>query len=66
MEDYEYLALLAKLAGANAANEYADRIVKEPYLWESRPEAMLKVRQEIGETLDRLSQLHTPKGSDAQ
>jgi len=27
--------------------------VKEPYLWESRPEVFLKVRQEMGEALDR-------------
>ena len=53
MEDYEYLALLAKLGGAKWADEYADRIVKKPYLWESQPEAFLKVRQELGEALDR-------------
>jgi glycosyl hydrolase family 123 len=56
MEDYEYLTLLAKLAGQKTANEYSDRIVKEPYLWESRPEVLLKVRLEIGEAIDRLSQ----------
>jgi hypothetical protein len=55
MEDYEYLALLAKLAGQQAADEYADRIVKKPYLWESRPAAFLKVRWDLGETLDRLA-----------
>ncbi len=53
MEDYEYLALLAKLDGRQSADGYADRIVKEPYLWESRPEVFLKVRQELGEALDR-------------
>lgn len=53
MEDYEYLALLAKLNGRQSADRYADRIVKEPYLWESRPEVFLKVRQEMGESLDR-------------
>ena len=55
MEDYEYLALLAKLSRSKAADEYADRIVKKPYLWESRPETFLKVRQELGEALDRLA-----------
>ena len=55
MEDYEYLALLAKLSGSKAADDYADRIVKKPYLWESRPETFLKVRQELGEALDRLA-----------
>jgi hypothetical protein len=53
MEDYEYLALLAKLEGRPAAAQYADRIVQKPYLWESRPEVFLKVRQELGEALDR-------------
>jgi hypothetical protein len=55
MEDYEYLALLAKLAGKHAADEQADRIVKKPYLWESRPASFLDVRRELGETLDRLT-----------
>jgi hypothetical protein len=53
MEDYEYLALFGKLKGRQAADEYVDRIVKEPYLWEARPEVFLKVRRELGEALDR-------------
>lgn len=53
MEDYEYLALLAKLKGRQAADQYVDRIVTEPYLWESRPDVFLKVRRELGEALDR-------------
>jgi hypothetical protein len=53
MEDYEYLALLARLDGRQAADQYADRIVQKAYLWESRPEVFLKVRQELGEALDR-------------
>ncbi|HLN02397.1 MAG TPA: glycoside hydrolase domain-containing protein [Bryobacteraceae bacterium] len=55
MQDYEYLSLLAKLGGAKCADEYADRIVKKPYLWESQPETFLNVRQELGEALDRLA-----------
>jgi hypothetical protein len=55
MEDYEYLALLAKLGGAKRADGYADRIVKKPYSWESQPETFLKVRQELGEALDGLA-----------
>ncbi len=55
MEDYEYLALLAKRSGSTAAGEYADRVVTMPYLWESRPEVFLKVRRELGATLDRLA-----------
>jgi hypothetical protein len=53
MEDYEYLALLAKLEGRQSADRYADEIVKAPYLWETRPEVFLKVRQNLGESLDR-------------
>jgi len=53
MEDYEYLALLAKLDGTQSTGQYVDRIVKKPYLWESRPEFFLKVRQDLGEALDR-------------
>jgi hypothetical protein len=53
MEDYEYLALLAKLEGPQSAGQYADLIVKKPYLWESRPDVFLKVRQNLGESLDR-------------
>ncbi len=55
MEDYEYLSLLAKLGGMKLADQFADRIVKKPYLWESQPETFLKVRQEMGEALDRLA-----------
>jgi len=53
MEDYEYLALLARLDGRRAADRFADRIVQKSYLWESRPEVFLQVRKELGESLDR-------------
>ena len=53
MEDYEYLALLAKLAGRQSADQYAERIVKKTYSWESRPEVFLKVRRDLGEALDQ-------------
>jgi hypothetical protein len=55
MEDYEYLALLAKLKGQNAADEFAGRIVQNTWRWESRPEVFLQVRRELGETLNRLA-----------
>jgi hypothetical protein len=55
MEDYEYLALLARLSGSKAADEYADRIVVKTYRWESRPEPFLNVRRELGEELHRLA-----------
>jgi hypothetical protein len=65
MEDYEYLALLAKLKGRNAADEYAGRIVQKTWRWESRPEEFLRVRQELGETLNRLAASHA-SGIDAK
>src|ERR1700680_3681459 len=65
-EDYEYLALLDKLAGTKAADEFADRIVKKAYLWDSRPEVFLRVRIELGEKLDRLTRLELGRRSDAQ
>jgi Domain of unknown function (DUF4091) len=61
MEDYEYLALLAKLKGQNAADEFADRIVQNPWTSESRSEVFLEVRRELGETLNRLATDH-PEG----
>lgn len=66
MEDYEYLALLAKLKGRNAADEFAGRIVQNTWRWESRPEVFLKVRQELGETLNRLAASRPAGGPDAQ
>lgn len=56
MEDYEYLAMLEKLRGRDAAAQFANRIVAAPYRWESRSENFLKVRRELGETLNRLTQ----------
>lgn len=53
LEDYEYLALLSRLDGRSAADQFADRIVQKSYLWESRPEVFMKVRQDLGEALDR-------------
>jgi len=66
MEDYEYLALLAKLEGQSAADKYANRIVQNTYRWESRPEVFLQVRQELGETLNRLTAAHLRGTTDAQ
>jgi hypothetical protein len=53
MEDYEYLAMLARLEDRKSADQFADKIVKKPYLWESRPDVFLKARQDLGEALDR-------------
>ncbi len=55
MEDYEYLALLSRMAGVEAADQYAARVVKKPYHWESQPEVFLKVRRDMGEELSRLA-----------
>ena len=66
MEDYEYLVLLAKLAGRKSAKEYADRIVHKPYSWEDQPVAFLKVRQEMGEALNRLAVPGSTRKIDAR
>jgi hypothetical protein len=66
MEDFEYLALLAKLKGRDAADQFAGRIVKKTYQWEADPETFLKVRRELGETLSRLAPSPLALGSDAQ
>jgi hypothetical protein len=66
MEDYEYLALLARLAGPAVADKYADRIVRTAYQWESRSEQFLEVRREIGEMIERLETPPPAKRSDAQ
>jgi hypothetical protein len=63
MEDYEYLALLAGLKGKSAADKFADRIVQSTWHWESRPEVFLRVRQELGETLNRLAAAHPAEES---
>ena len=54
MEDYEYLAQFARLAGRQSADQFAAQIVRKSYLWESRPDVFLKVRKELGEALDRV------------
>ncbi len=66
MEDYEYLALLAKLAGPKRADEFAERIVAKPYLWDSDPNRFLAVRQAMGETLNRLASERSEARGDAQ
>ncbi len=64
MEDYEYLALLERLGGRKMAEQFSDRIVQKPYLWESSPETFLNTRLEMGQTLNRLASRAT--GSDAK
>jgi len=66
MEDYEYLALLSQLAGRKVADAFADRIVDRPYLWESRAAVFVKVRQEMGEALNRLAVSHPESESDGK
>lgn len=66
MEDYEYLVLLEKLGGRRVADEFTDRIVTKPYLWESQPAAFLRVRQEMGEALDRLASVRPLSTTEAK
>ena len=55
MEDYEYLTLLASLGGREAAERYVDRIVRQPWQWESQSVSFLNVRRKMGEELDLLA-----------
>jgi hypothetical protein len=66
MEDYEYLALLLQWGGRDAADIFADRIVTKTYQWESRPDVFLAVRQEMGQTLERLATRNAAHRSNAQ
>jgi Domain of unknown function (DUF4091) len=66
MEDYEYLALLAKMGGEKLADEFAGRIVKAPYLSETRADAFMQVRLEMGQALDHLSRQRAGMGSNAR
>jgi Domain of unknown function (DUF4091) len=65
MEDYEYLSLLERLRGREAAEQFASRIVNAPYSWEVRPDSFLKVRNELGETLDRFMQSEAMAGNQS-
>lgn len=62
LEDYEYLALLAKLQGQGAADAFAARIVQKTWFWESRTDVFLNVRRELGETLNRAAAGQTTNG----
>jgi hypothetical protein len=66
LEDYEYLALAAKLGGKSLAGAFASRIVTEPYLWEPSPERFLDVRAELGDTLDNLTRSASAGATHAQ
>jgi hypothetical protein len=66
LEDYEYLALAARLGGKSLAADFASRIVTEPYLWESRPEEFLAVRSQLGDILDNLTRSAAAGATHAQ
>src|SRR5262249_42223366 len=66
LEDYEYLALLAKVAGSKRADEFVERIVTKPYVWESDSSRFLAIRQAMGETLNRLASDSSGARGDAQ
>ena len=66
MEDYEYLTLFSQWGGRDAAESFANRIVTHPYEWESRPDVFLSVRQEMGQTLERLAIRNAAHGSKSQ
>ena len=57
-DDYEYLALLAKLNGQAAAWEPAASIMKRARGWESRPDLFLRVRSDSGALLNPSPKCH--------
>ncbi len=65
MEDYEYLALLAKWKGRPAASRYARRIAQRAYIWEGDADKFLDVRRSLGDELDRLAERRANSGSHA-
>lgn len=54
LEDYEYLALLARAAGAERARRWAQRIARKTYAWQRDPQALYRVREAMGRELARL------------
>ena len=66
MEDYEYLTLLANVCGKQSADDYVDRIIQKPWMWETRPEILPEIRLEMGKTLDLVTRMRTPGKSPAR
>ncbi|MBI4473161.1 MAG: hypothetical protein HY646_10860 [Acidobacteria bacterium] len=52
LEDYEYLVQLARL-DPDFTSRLVDRLVRQTYSFDSRPEALYAVRQELGNELEQ-------------
>src|SRR5439155_9907289 len=55
LEDYEYLVLLARLAGRDAADRFTQRIAARTFTWDHDPIHLLDARAAIARELDRLT-----------
>ena len=58
LEDYEYLALLSKYEGREAAAKYVDRLVTNAHTYDRDPAMLYNVRREIGERLSKANDGH--------
>jgi hypothetical protein len=53
LEDYEYFVLLSNLADSATADRWVDQIVQNTYTFDPRPENFYRVRQDLGEEIQR-------------
>jgi len=53
LEDYEYLTLLSKSQGFDAASRFVDGIVTNAYTYDRDPAHLYEVRRQIGEELNK-------------
>ena len=65
MQDYDYLDLLAKIAGRGVADDFVSRMVQKPYQWESNPKVFLEIRKQLGDELNRLAVAAASRRADA-
>jgi hypothetical protein len=53
-EDYEYLALLKKLGGAEKANQICLALAKDPFHWEHDPAKLYEARAALAAEIIKL------------
>jgi hypothetical protein len=55
LEDYEYIAMLAKLKGSDTAAGYVNSFIRKAYDYDPDPQILYMVREQIARHLDRTS-----------
>lgn len=63
LEDYEYLVQLARL-DPDFTSRLVDRLVRQTYSFDSRPEALYAVRQELGNELEQRASRLPPEETE--